>query len=288
MGFAFERRLPIIPWTEIVYFSTYFCVIAAPFLVPTSRALRRLTVQAWIAMILIFPIYLTIPTETPRRLLPMDSWMSPLLAWERSMDPASLAFPSFHTTWAFLIAAALPGRFRWLWRVWAACIGVSCVTTGMHSIADVIAGWLLAEALLRYERVWAEIVAFWERIPKFPGPVWAALGVLAGVLAAGATCARGGWLASMAIGVCIADGVARLGTRDQRVRLYLTGCNVLGGLLLLRLWKLDAPVALIAGAALILRAATDFAWIPARRGYCIAVALGGVLLTCIPGLWLAA
>jgi membrane-associated phospholipid phosphatase len=53
------------------------------------------------------------------------------------------AFPSFHMVWVLIAASALGegGRAeRLLWWKWAALVALSCVTTGMHSIADVLAG----------------------------------------------------------------------------------------------------------------------------------------------------
>ncbi len=55
---------------------------------------------------------------------------------ERSAYPPTAAFPSFHVLWAIFV-----GRLcgpRWLGIGYAAAIAVSCVTTGMHYIPDVL------------------------------------------------------------------------------------------------------------------------------------------------------
>ena len=283
LSFSVERGWPIVTWSEFIYFSTYIGVIAAPFLVPTSRALRRLTIQAWVAMILVFPIYLTFPTLTPRRPLLLDSWLSPLLAWERSMDPPSLAFPSFHTTWAFLIAAAMPPGHRVWWRSWAVAVGLSCVTTGMHSVLDVLAGWLLAESLLRYEIIWPRIVHFCDYLLRIPSRAgWTALGVFAGVLTAGSAAAPGtdSLLAAGILGACIGDAIVRLGVGNPSTRRYMFGCNLFTGLILLRLGMLNAPITLVAGAAVMLRAAADFLIFPGRQTYAVMLGFAGAALTC--------
>ena len=268
MSFAFEHSWPIIPWTEVLYFSTYIFVIGAPFFVPDSRTLRRLTIQAWIAMVLIFPIYLTFPTETARHPLPMDSLLSPVLAWERSMDPPSLAFPSFHTTWAFLIAAALPPKYRPLWRIWAISIGVSCVTTGMHSLLDVLAGFTLAQALLRYDKIWPKLTQILSRPPSKFAPQTAAF--FTGTILVGQI--------HLIPAILAAETLLRLGSNRY---LYRLGCCILSCLVILRLEQLNAPIPLTVGSALILRAASGF--IAGERGH-FAIALGavGAVLTWSP------
>src|SRR3989442_12138251 len=81
-----------------------------------------------------------------------------LLCWERTLDNAAGAFPSFHVIWAVLAASVYASRwpgFRWVWRGWAALVAVSCVSTGQHPAADVAGGlvtaWLGAAGPPRWE-----------------------------------------------------------------------------------------------------------------------------------------
>lgn len=61
------------------------------------------------------------------------------------------AFPSGHTT-APAIVALLLGiyfpRFRWIFYLWAAVLGLERIVTRWHYTSDVVAGWLLAAALV--------------------------------------------------------------------------------------------------------------------------------------------
>jgi hypothetical protein len=50
-GFAFEDRLPVLPWTAVFYESTYVMVALAPWLARTRKDLRQITVSAWFAML---------------------------------------------------------------------------------------------------------------------------------------------------------------------------------------------------------------------------------------------
>ena len=86
-----------------------------------------------------------------------------MLAFERNADPPLNAFPSFHTIWAILTAELLVVRNRrtaWLWRLWALGVAASCVATGMHWIASIVAGALLSLALIHIRTVWNTLLAW--------------------------------------------------------------------------------------------------------------------------------
>jgi Prolipoprotein diacylglyceryl transferase/PAP2 superfamily len=76
------------------------------------------------------------------------------------------ALPSFHVVWALLATEAMGAsrRVRWPYRVWAAVVALSCVMTGVHSIADVMAGVLLSLVLLRAGGVWRGLRRLTEAI----------------------------------------------------------------------------------------------------------------------------
>jgi protein-S-isoprenylcysteine O-methyltransferase Ste14 len=163
--FAFARAWPIVNWTEALYASIYVAAAIAPLLAPTRRALRLFMIRGWIATALIMPLYLALPTLAPRRPLMVSSPLTSLLAWERHTYPPVAALPSFHAIWAMLIAGMVapglqPGRLRskevrrWLWWTWALAITISCVTTGMHALVDVIAGLAAGAVLLRVDLAW--------------------------------------------------------------------------------------------------------------------------------------
>ncbi len=169
---------------------------AMPLLVCTGSALRRFAQRALIAMALIFPLYLLLPFFVPPRAFHPATALGHLLLWERTPYSGNAAFPSFHVTWAFIAASALGEGSRWkkyLWWAWAVLVAVSCVTTGMHSIADVIAGALAYLVVLRMPETWQAILRASERVANSwrewrIGPVriinhggYAALGILFGM-----------------------------------------------------------------------------------------------------------
>ena len=108
-------------------------------------------------MVTVFPLYLAVPLIAPPRAFATTGPLAEWLRLERSMDGAAAAFPSYHVIWAFLAAEAL-GRSAWqkrVWRTWAVLVSVSCVTTGMHAMVDVIAGVVVSFAIIRFDSVWS-------------------------------------------------------------------------------------------------------------------------------------
>jgi protein-S-isoprenylcysteine O-methyltransferase Ste14 len=166
-SFPFERTLPIWPLTELFYASTYIAVPLASALAPSRTVLRGFFVRAWLAMILAFPLYVTVPFLAPRRSFTPSGPLGYLLEWERGTYPPVAAFPSFHVIWSFLVAHLFGRRFpelRWIGWAWAVALAASCVTTGMHTIVDVVAAALLALGLIRIEQTWSAIRSLTERI----------------------------------------------------------------------------------------------------------------------------
>jgi len=90
-----------------------------------------------------------------------DSWIAHLLSQERELPP-SAAFPSFHVLWAIFVGRLWPA---WLWIAYSALIAISCITTGMHYIPDILAAFAIAPLLLEpNRRIWRPLLRLTERI----------------------------------------------------------------------------------------------------------------------------
>jgi hypothetical protein len=153
--FPFEQRWPVLQWTEAIYASTYVFVLATPLILQTSTALRRFAVTGLIATAAVTLIYLTVPLVAPPRPFVADTFLGRLLMLERASANTVAAFPAFHLIWSLLSAEAWSTRSRawgmvgWLW---ATLIAVSCLTTGMHALVDLVAA-TVAFLVLRQYRV---------------------------------------------------------------------------------------------------------------------------------------
>lgn len=154
----FENQWPVVQWSEMFYLSVYPVVVLAPLMVSKRSTLRRFSLQALASMVIVFPIFFTIPFISPPRPFMASSFWGHVLNLERTLDSAVAAFPSYHVIWAFLAAAALAEKAGWrklLWYGWAFMVAVSCVMTGMHALIDVLTGSLLVAGVLRIEKLWS-------------------------------------------------------------------------------------------------------------------------------------
>jgi len=163
----FERELGVIQWTEAFYASTYLLVLLAPALAPSKRTLRDFAVKGGAATILMPLFFLCIPLVAAPRPFAADSFWGELLKAERMLDTPANAFPSYHVFWILLAMRLYVQRdwhFRWLWRSLGGAVVLSCVTTGMHSLADVAGGLLLYWAVVNMQSLWMWIRTWAERI----------------------------------------------------------------------------------------------------------------------------
>jgi len=158
----FEDHLAIYPWTFFIYESSYITAALAPWCARTRRDLRRLMISVWVASAVIFLVYWIVPSSAPRRALAAGTWAAHLLDMERSTYPPAAAFPSFHVLWAIFVGRLY--RPRWLGIAYPAAVAVSCITTGMHYIPDVIASIAIAPLFLEPQRVWGWLLRLTERI----------------------------------------------------------------------------------------------------------------------------
>jgi protein-S-isoprenylcysteine O-methyltransferase Ste14 len=219
----FESRLPVLEQTEIVYASTYLVVLLMPLLAGSRHALRRFALHGLTAMALLFPLYLLLPFfVVPRPFIPATA-IGQMLLWERTPNSGIAAFPSFHVVWACIAAEALSagaGGKKFIWWTWAALVAASCVTTGMHSIADVVAGALAYALVAHMQDVWIGILRVAERIANSweelrVGPIriinhggYAAAGVLLGMGLIDAQLGPGRELVTVSIFLCSTAGAA--------------------------------------------------------------------------------
>jgi protein-S-isoprenylcysteine O-methyltransferase Ste14 len=153
----FERDWPVLEWTEAIYGSIYLFVLSTPLILRTQRALRRLAEMGLISTALVTLIYLTVPVIAPPRPFEPSTLLGHALMLERAMSHTVAAFPAFHVIWSFIAAHGWATRSR-AWGAagwtWAILITVSCITTGMHALADLVAATIVFLLLLQRRRVW--------------------------------------------------------------------------------------------------------------------------------------
>jgi protein-S-isoprenylcysteine O-methyltransferase Ste14 len=225
---SFERGWPALQWTELFYTSAYLFIPLTALLIRTRAALRRFAIQSTLATVVIAVLWIVIPVVAINRPFEPSGLWGRLLAWEQGHSQGVAAFPAFHVLWTLLAAdgwmanSRETGRPAWgrIGRAWAALITLSCITTGMHTVIDVLAAIALYPPLSRYETTWSLIRGAVQRLAnswkewRF-GPVrvinhgvFAAAAATAGILVAGSAAGPQAVAAVVWIGVCILVGSA--------------------------------------------------------------------------------
>jgi len=156
-----EADWPVLPWTYPVYASAYVVVGTAPLWARGAAPLADFARAGALAVALHTFLYLVVPIAVPPRAFEVSGWCAELLAWEGRREASGAgALPSFHVTWALLTAVlgarSFP-RATGLWGAWACAVAITCITTGMHAVADVVAGVFTFVLVQRRRAVWSAL-----------------------------------------------------------------------------------------------------------------------------------
>jgi hypothetical protein len=152
-----EEQWPVLPWTECFYALTYPFVLATPLILRRQDWLRQFVLTSWWLIAWGIFVQYTLPVHVPPRPFVADSFWGHLLLWERGLDGPVCAFPSFHVMWALVAASFWSLAFptaRWLWWLLAVLMSASCITTGNHTIVDVVAGVAAFLLIDQRQRLW--------------------------------------------------------------------------------------------------------------------------------------
>jgi protein-S-isoprenylcysteine O-methyltransferase Ste14 len=161
----FEQRWAPMEWTALIYAAAYAWVALAPLAATSRAALRRFVRDGWVGSAAIFWCFLVLPLTATPRPFAAASGLGRLLEFDRAHDTAFCAFPSFHVFWPFLAARLWAGRLpAAVAYAMAALMAASCVTTGMHSLADVAAGFVVFAAVNRLDVLWSGLLRLTEAI----------------------------------------------------------------------------------------------------------------------------
>ena len=163
----FENQIPIWDFTEIFYILAYPLVLFLPFFIKNTQILRGATIAGILMTIVGALCQFFLPFIASLKTVHSDSIFGQLMALERQWSSAAGAFPSFHAAWAFFAAYYCSKSFpQWKNALYslALLIAISCVTTGMHSVVDVLAGWLLFRFSVNYTFIWQQLKNGTEKI----------------------------------------------------------------------------------------------------------------------------
>jgi membrane-associated phospholipid phosphatase len=153
-----ELQTPFVPATVLGYLSIYLLMMAPPFILGTRRELRALA-QTLIVVItcaglgfLLLPVATAFPAPKP-----MGYWQGPV-QFAKAVALEHNLLPSLHVAMSVVCVAIYTRKTRWLGKFvlwsWALGIGLSTLLLHQHYLLDVVTGWLLGLAGVRwgYER----------------------------------------------------------------------------------------------------------------------------------------
>lgn len=153
MTTALDRAVPLLPWTVTVYAGA-FLFWAVNYILAARQgeehAARFLAADA-LGKLIAFAVFVALPTTNARQAPPEGAAMDWALALLYAMDEPDCLFPSLHCFCSWLCWAGVRGQrgipawYRSFSLAFALAVAASTLTTGQHVIADVAAGFALAE-----------------------------------------------------------------------------------------------------------------------------------------------
>jgi membrane-associated phospholipid phosphatase len=150
---SFDRAIPFLPWTVLIYVSEYIYFAAVYLLCRNTLNVNRVVYSVVAIQLVSVSIFMAWPTTYPRELFPLPADLNPLVRWVftnlRNGDAPTNCCPSLHVSSVFLCGMVFINEQReklWPFMIWATLIGLSTLTTKQHYIVDVVTG--LAMALL--------------------------------------------------------------------------------------------------------------------------------------------
>lgn len=198
----FERTWPVWEATAVLYLGAYLWTLLAPVVAATDDALHQFERSARVGTWVIIGFFLACPFVALPRPIDPDAWGASWLLFDRSLDTFACAWPSFHVFWAFVAADAWSARIgRRISLGLATLISASCITTGVHSLLDVLAGIGVYAAAAHRERLVSAALRLTERVANSwrdwrLGPVR----IINHGLYVGAAAALGLWGVGLALG----------------------------------------------------------------------------------------
>ncbi|MBN9417337.1 MAG: phosphatase PAP2 family protein [Candidatus Eremiobacteraeota bacterium] len=162
--FDWERNIPLVPEAAFVYMSATLMFLPIFRKLPTAAQLWPLSLTLAAEQLLAGICFYLLPLEDGFPTGPVPTGLSGAM-WRLAGTVAMRHnyLPSLHValaTTAAMVYARAVGRPSWPMNVWAAAIALSTLLIHQHHVADVIAGFLLAQLGVRllYDRLAAQPV----------------------------------------------------------------------------------------------------------------------------------
>ena len=166
--FAFEPSIPFMPSMSLVYLSMDLLVMLSVVLLKDWRGLTPFAAAIIIETLIGAVFFILIPIERvfPPRIV--TGFWAPFFETADTMNLKHNDLPSLHVAFSCTAAMAYGQRSGWLGKIffggWASAIAVSTMLIHEHHLVDLIAGFLLAAAVMRWAYPWASRPEFLQRV----------------------------------------------------------------------------------------------------------------------------
>lgn len=156
LAFAWEREIPLLPWTIIPYWSLVPLYLAAPFLCRSRGELNALGQRLLTAQAVAVACFFLFPRRFGFVRPDLDGVPGLLFTFLSNVDNPFNQTPSLHVVLSVILGAFYVGLARqhrqdaaWAVCAWFLLISLSVLTTYQHHVLDVPAGVLLGALCLR-------------------------------------------------------------------------------------------------------------------------------------------
>lgn len=154
----FDRAVPFLPWTFVVYLSEFVLVAVTILLVNDWDQFNSFARHAFFTLLFIGTIFFLFPTIYPRPVYP--DGINTVVAWAMAIiktgDAPTNCFPSMHVAITSIAVHALrqavPFR-RVFFALWGTVIIVSTLTTKQHYFIDIAGGFVVASLVIGLDRM---------------------------------------------------------------------------------------------------------------------------------------
>lgn len=153
LHFAWETRIPLIPWMILPYISLY-SLFLLPLIHMTPAEMARLTRQTIVALLVAFVVFVAMPGRVGFAPEAVSGIWEPLFAQINAVDTPHNEVPSLHVVFAALIVFGCCERVSVALRLaywgWLAVLCASTIFVHQHHLLDVASGVGLAVIIRRF------------------------------------------------------------------------------------------------------------------------------------------
>lgn len=144
--FLFEKKIPLIPWTFIVYLSIYVNILFTVLMLNDRPSFYQYARMVMMAFVLCGTFFMAFPTIYPRPVYPeVQNWFVRFaMNLVGNGDSARNCFPSLHVAFSWVNFWVLQKKgpaYRWGCGLWALAIATTTLTTKQHYFIDIVGGF---------------------------------------------------------------------------------------------------------------------------------------------------